>query len=310
MNRLTTLLAALLAVQLLLSALLFWPREEQGEDEARTPLLRLVDGIDRVVMSDAESSLLMTLTDAGWRMPEYHGLPVDTAKLERALSDLPRLSRGWPVANSAAAGERFEVAEDSFQRRVEYFTGDIQQGALYVGTSPGFRKVHVRVGDEPAVYSVEYNSFDLPVTEAEWLDKTLLQLEGVTAITGLDYHLQLDGDTWRGDADIDPDADVASELADALAGLRVTSAADLATASILEEMGAPPTLTARAGDTSYEFRLFEIEDAYYINRSDIPVYFSLSAYDYDRLNDVNQEMLYPPLKEDAEPGEAEADSAG
>ena len=44
--------------------------------------------------------------------------------------------------------------------------------------------------------------------------------------------------------------------------------------------------TRSSGDSSYEFRLFEIEDAYYIKRSDIDIYFSLSALDYDRLNDV------------------------
>jgi hypothetical protein len=48
-----------------------------------------------------------------------------------------------------------------------------------------------------------------------------------------------------------------------------------------------------AGDAGrYEYRLFEIEDSYYVQRSDIPVYFSLNAFDYDRLNDASAESLY------------------
>ena len=66
-------------------------------------------------------------------------------------------------------------------------------------------------------------------------------------------------------------------------------------------MDAPPTLIVDAGATTYEFRLYEIEGAYYIQRGDIPVFFNLGALDYDRLNDVNAGTLYPADEEDAEP---------
>ena len=293
MNRLKTLLVAVLALQLLLSAALFWPREESGEQDARAPLLALNGGIDRVVISDAENTLLLSLGENGWRMPEYHSLPVESARIERAVTQLPDLPRGWPVANSPGAAARFEVAEDAFQRRVEFFEGESPLGTLYIGTSPGFRKVHARVADSDAVYAVEYNSFDLPAQADQWLDKGLLQIESVSAVTGLDYSLQLEDDAWRGEGDTLPDPDAIDDLINGLASLRVTSAADFATAAILEEMAAPPTLTVVADDKSYEYRLFEIEDAYYIQRSDIPVFFSLSAFDYDRLNDVDAEYLYP-----------------
>ena len=47
-----------------------------------------------------------------------------------------------------------------------------------------------------------------------------------------------------------------------------------------------------AGGRSYAFRLYEMEDSYFIQRADIPVFFSLSAYDYERLNDVNATSLF------------------
>jgi hypothetical protein len=306
MKRLTTLLVAVLALQLLLSAALFWPREDSGEQDALAPLLTVASRVDRVVISDAENTVLLSLGESGWRLPEYHGLPVDRARIERAATQLPDLRRGWPVANSAGAAERFEVAEDAFQRRVEYFQGESPLGTLYIGTSPGFRKVHVRVADNDAIFAVEYNSFDLPAQADQWLDKGLLQVDNVSAVTGLDYSLQLEDGVWRGAGDTPPDADAVDDLINGLANLRVSSAADIATAAILEEMAPPPTLTVVAGDKSYDYRLFEIEDDYYIQRSDIPVHFSLSAFDYDRLNDVNAEYLYP-VEEEETPAEEEGD---
>jgi hypothetical protein len=298
MNRLTTLLTAFLALQLMLSAALFWPRENRGEQDARAPLLTLTGDVDRVIISDEDSTVLLTRGDDGWRMPEYHGLPVEAARIERAVAQLPGLPRGWPVADTANAAERFEVAEQAFQRRVEYFQGDDPAGTLYIGTSPGFRKVHARIADSDAIYAVDYNSFDLPAEASDWLDKRLLQLDDVTAVTGLDYTLSREGDDWRGEGDTAPDTETVDELVNALAGLRVTGAADIATAAILEEMDAPPTLTVQAGDQQFEYRLYEMEDERFIHRSDIAVYFALSGMDYDRLNEVSAASLYPVAESD------------
>jgi hypothetical protein len=294
MNRLSKILTLVLAVQLLLVAAAFWPRSNEGENTARTPLLEITAAeIDAITISDKDDSLLLSRTEQGWQLPNYHSLPIETAKLNRTLEDLPTLSRGWPVAASAGARERFEVAEDGFQRRVDYFEGGEKSGSIYLGTSPGFRKVHTRVDNSDPVYAVEFNNYDLPVQAAEWLDKSLLQLRQVDAIAGLDYSIRKEGDSWVGDGDITPEQTEVDKLFNGLTGLRVTAAADIATAAVLEEMNAPPTLTAQSGGTAYEYRLFEIEDAYYIQRSDIPVYFSLGQFDYDRLNDVNAASLYP-----------------
>jgi hypothetical protein len=308
MNRIITWLAAALAFQLLLSAVLLWPRENIGEEDAREALFSFApDSVDRLVISDSEHTVLVARGDDGWRLPEYHNLSVDESRLTRAITDLPALPRGWPVANTAGAAERFEVAEDAFQRKVAYFDGESALGTLYLGTSPGFRKVHVRIPESDSIYAVNYNSFDLPATPAEWLDKTLLQVRDIQAVTGLDYSLRRDGETWLGDGEQPPAADVVEDLVNGLRSLRVTRAADITTASVLEEMAAPPTLTVEADGESYEFRLFEIEEDYYIQRLDIPVYFSLSAFDYDRLNDVNADALYPAdeaeEKADMETGE-------
>lgn len=293
MSRLTTGLSLVLLIQLVISAAVFWPQQDRGEADARAPLLAaMLDDVNRLVIRDGDTRVVMSQVESGWRLPEYHQLPVDADRVRRTLEELPGLRRGWPVASSSGAAARFEVAEDSFQRSVEYFRGDASVGQLLIGTSPGFRKVHARVAGSDAVYAVEFNSFDLPANPEEWLDKQLLQVADVTSVRGLDYQLRREGDSWQGE-DATPDPELVDELINGLTSLRVNGAADVATAAILEELTAPPTLEVEADGTRHEYRLYEIEEAYYIQRNDIPVYFSLNAFDYDRLNDVNRESLYP-----------------
>ena len=47
----------------------------------------------------------------------------------------------------------------------------------------------------------------------------------------------------------------------------------ISTEAILDEMNAPPTITVTTTEDVYEYRLFEIEEAYYVQRADIPVFF-------------------------------------
>jgi hypothetical protein len=292
MNRLAKLLALVLAVQLLLVAVVFWPQSNEAEGTANSALLTFdADTVNRIAISDADNTVILSRKDDNWRLPEYHGLPVDMKKLSPVLNVLPGLARGWPVANKASAQTRFEVAADDFQRRVAYMVNEQSTESLLVGTSPGFRKVHVRIADTDPIYAVEFNSFDLPARAAEWLDKTLLQVADVQAVTGLDYSIRLSDGDWQGDDEVSLDAAEVDKLVNGLTSLRIIGAADIAMAAIFEDMQAPPTLTVETKARDYELRLFEVDDTYYINRADIGVYFSLSALDYDRLNEVNAESL-------------------
>ncbi len=294
MNRSSNILTLVLVCQLLLVAMVFWPVNNEAEDTAGHPLLDLqAEAIDRIIIADGTTSVVLARQGDNWRLPNYHALPVDRQKLKRSLHDLPALARGWPVTGSVTAANRFEVAEDTFQRQVEYFGNEESAGSLYLGTSPGFRKVHTRIAGNDAVYAVEFNTFDLPATGAQWLDKTLLRVPAVQAVQGLDYRIIKSADGWQGASGDVPAQTEVDKLVNGLTSLRVTEAADIATAAIFTEMDVPATLSIESSGGSYEFRLFEIEGAYYVQRSDIAVYFGLSAMDYDRLNEVTAASLFP-----------------
>ncbi|MCZ6830778.1 MAG: DUF4340 domain-containing protein [Gammaproteobacteria bacterium] len=294
MNRITRILSMLLAAQLVLVAIMFWPESSRTDSESNTALMSFDSaGITRIVVSDKETSLVLSRLSQGWALPEYHKLPADPDKIASALQTLPRLSRGWPMAQTQGARQRFEVAEDNYQRKLQFASDTDTFSTVYLGTSPGFRKVHARLDGEDAIYAVEFNTFDLPVTESGWLDKTLLQLSEVNAVQGLDYQLNRNGDDWRMAAGETPVQATVDGLINGLQSLQVNGSVDIAIAAILRDTEAPPTLTVGSGDKTYEYRLFEIKDAYYLKRSDIDIYFSVSALDYDRLNDVNAAVLLP-----------------
>jgi hypothetical protein len=304
MNRLINKLLVLLALQLAVTAWVFWPKQEPGFENAQLSLIVLAPAtIDRLLVSDADSSLIMTREDNGWRMPEYHGLPVDISKVESVLAELPQLSRGYPVAKSAGASERFEVASDNFQLRLEYVADGQNVGRVFLGTSPGFRKVHARINDENAVYAVEFNSYDIPANPAEWLDKSLLQLEEFQSVTGLDFALILENEQWTNQDGLSAEETSASGLINGLKNLQVTAVADIAIAAIFSDMQAPPTLVVESGKQRFEYRLYEIEAVYYIHRDDLAVYFNISKYDYDRLNNESEQQQ-------SEDDSAYEDSAG
>ena len=62
--------------------------------------------------------------------------------------------------------------EDSYQRRVQVLTGDETLADVYLGTSPGYRRVHARRADADDVYSIEFSNFEAGTDVSSWLKKS------------------------------------------------------------------------------------------------------------------------------------------
>jgi len=58
------------------------------------------------------------------------------------IDKLEGAEAAWPVATSESSAERFEVSDAKFQRRIRFFADDAVVTELFLGTSPGFRRVH------------------------------------------------------------------------------------------------------------------------------------------------------------------------
>lgn len=113
---------------------------------------------------------------AAWRLES--GLPADDDKVNDLLDKLAELAAPWPVATSADSAERFAVTEDNHQRRLVLEDAEDVVADVFLGTSPGYRRVHARVAGEDEVYSIDFSNYEAPTDADQWLDKGLLAASG------------------------------------------------------------------------------------------------------------------------------------
>ncbi|MGR9053327.1 MAG: DUF4340 domain-containing protein [Gammaproteobacteria bacterium] len=298
MNKTFYWLGGLLGLQLLLALGLLW---YGGTDRTanRVALFDFaVDSIDGVKIGDGEHEAVLAKKDGRWQLPELEQLPATASKVTDVLNKLAGFKPVWPVTATAASHNRFEVAEDKFQRRIRLYQGETLKAEIYLGTSPGFRKSHVRKAGDDAVYSIALNGFEVPAENSGWLDKSLLAATGVNAIEGSDYALEKADGNWRfagaGEAEGTQqalDTGKAGQLASALGGLTVLGIADKA------PEGEPITLKVTTPDGTRSYSFFETDDKYFVGRDDRKIVFSLSQFDYDRIAKVDKAKLLQDGKE-------------
>jgi hypothetical protein len=308
MRRYFNLLVMLLVAQLALAAWLFFSGKPPGAEATGRPLLAIdVAAVDRVLIEDADQQVDIARADGGWVLAATPALPADGKRLEASLADMAAVTTEWPVTTTAGARERFEVADENFQRRVRLYRGDELAGDFYLGTSPVFRQVHLRRDGEDAVYAVRLSVSDLPAGKDAWLDKSLLAAAGPDRIEGPDYTLTKDdGGDWAlenaAEAEIQLDADKAGQLAGALSALRVQS---VATGTVTDGEGATSIdLRVRNAQGSFDYRFTAVDSEYYVQRSDIEFLFSLSRLEYERTAGIARSDLLVEVTDD-DVGEAE-----
>jgi hypothetical protein len=177
MRRPTVLiLTGLLGAQLALALGLVFTRSDNAAFEAKEPLLAFQPAkIDRIAIDDdAGKQVELEKQDGKWVLPSASGFPADQVKVESFLDRLAALKKGWPVAETTAAAERFKVTDKIHDRRVVLSSGGSKVGELLIGTSPSFRQVHVRAGNGSAIYSVGFAAYDAGSTADTWMNRDLL----------------------------------------------------------------------------------------------------------------------------------------
>jgi hypothetical protein len=195
MQRWISILAVVLGLQVVLALALGLGRDRLAPTPVNTPLVTAdLKSVDRLLLDGPASGgpakpdaprVEFVKRDGRWLLPGYHDAPADATRLQAVLDRLGTGSRGFPVARTADASQRFKVAETDHERRLVASTGDKAVATVYLGQSPGLRKVYARSGQEEAVYVVELSTPDLPVAAADWLDGALLKKDAaaLTEIT-------------------------------------------------------------------------------------------------------------------------------
>jgi hypothetical protein len=287
-------LSSILVLQVVLALGLYWGDLQSMQSKSSKSLLSFdKQQVTRITISDDENIADLKKADGTWTMSRLDNLPVNPGKLRGLIDKLEALQAGWPIATSDSSHQRFEVADDKFQRRIALFQGDQLAGELFVGTSPGFRKVHARRVDDDAIYAVKLNNYELPADEGEWLDKTLLAASDLNSIKGVDFSLTKNEDKWQleqtGETPepINVDEDKVKQLVSSLTSLRVQSlAAELVVAETSKDSFKKLDVD---GSSNWQYELFQQDEKYYIRRNDLPHYFEISKAVYERI--ASQDLL-------------------
>lgn len=203
MNRQNQILAAILVLQLVVVAIVFWPRSSAG-----TPGQPLFPGVETsqvvklTVTNTGGEPVEMDKGDAGWELAGTDGFPVVSSTVTSALEQIVALSGDRAVATTASSQKRLKVTADDYERLVEFEQSDGSRHFLYVGTSPSYSTTYVRADDQPEVYLSTLKASDLGSGPSSWIDTTYVtvaqdQVTGMTLQNELGtFGFEKEGDVW------------------------------------------------------------------------------------------------------------------
>lgn len=173
------ILSGLLVIQLILAAVLLWPRgAETAESEPLFPELEAED-VETLAISDNEGNQVeLTRQDDGWVLASGGDYPADGETIEPALEQLAGLQTGRLVAQTETSQSQLQVAPDEFQREVVMTTGDGDEHILYLGSSPNAQSTHVRRAGDTAVYlAFDLNTFEISAQASNWIDTAYVNVD-------------------------------------------------------------------------------------------------------------------------------------
>ncbi len=178
MKRLSVKLAAVLGFQLVLALILWGLGPDYSAFKAKEPLLAFEAAkVDRIEISEGGAASVALVKEGGnWTIPSFAGFPADGAKVNSLLAKVSGLKKGWPVASSADAAKRFKVTGDAYERKIVLKSAGKETGEILLGTSPAFKQVHVRAGNDGNVYSVAFSPYEAGARGEDWMDRSLLNI--------------------------------------------------------------------------------------------------------------------------------------
>lgn len=299
MNRSVAALSLLLLLQCGLLAALYWPAgsaPQQAPEVALAPVNTAA--IDEIrIGDDYDNEAVLQRAGEHWLLPDLGGLPADPEKVDKLLAALTARNIGWPVAQSGAARQRFQVADYLYQRRIALFHDGAMRAEVYLGTSPGFRKVHARSAGREEIYSIGFNVFDAPGSPDAWLDPRLLQVRTPVRITADAYTVQWRDSHWVSGRGTQADEREMLALTTALRSLQVEGVAGEDAQRDLSQAQAELVLQVESLGGEITLELFRVGGKHFIHSSEYPLFFKLSAYDFDRLAGIDFRLISPGERE-------------
>jgi hypothetical protein len=283
-------LSAALAIQVVVAAFLMWRADSPMAASGQEPLLDFSwEEVDRILLDDGETQLTMVNHDQQWRLHSDTGLPVDTDKMDRLMTEISDFKPGIPVITQQSSFARFEVADDTFYRHVQLYQGDQAVAAFYVGTTPAMNQSYIRLDDGEEVYALAFNRYQLSMGTNGWLDKGLLKADTMTAVEHENWRAEKIDDEWRltqlnGESlETESAPEALTSLVDSLEQMRVTGEASDINKDDLELRDSYSVI----GDQRWVYEFYQSENEKFVTRDDIDAVFKLTNHVFEQVAGVD-----------------------
>lgn len=165
------ILAALLIAQVVLTAVVLWPRPSVAGQQDPLFVDLDVEDVTRLSIASSASSITLERVEGEWVLPEAGSFPARTDAVDSFLEKLLALSTGRLVASSDTSHKRLQVAADDFVRRIVFEAGDDTKETVYIGSSPQYGAVHFRLAQQSETYlTSELAAFDANPAVRSWIN--------------------------------------------------------------------------------------------------------------------------------------------
>lgn len=302
MTRWLTILGIVLIVQIAVAVGVNVTRERYRAVAPEEKLLSFnAASVDHIrIDGDDNTHVMLKKQDDQWRLPDLKDFPADQGNVKRLLDRLAALEKGWPVATTTSAAKRFKVTDTAFERKLTLSQGDQTQAALFVGTSPGFRKVHVRLPNEDDIRAVEFNTYEVGVKPDDWIDKAILthKVDDIQRVELPDVTLQQQDDKLavvglaEGEETV---TDEAKRLVERIAGLNIRAVlgAEETSGDGAGEPVLQYTLALKSGEThTYTFTKLEKDAGHYLLKtSQRDETFRVDTWTVDQIKKATRDQL-------------------
>lgn len=282
--------------------------------EAFVPQQKLLefepDLVNRVSIEGEDGVLFLQKQESSWLLPEVFSVPADTNQVSTLLDKLAEFKQGLAVATSREAANRFKVSEELFERHLVLSSDDKIVADLYVGTSPGFRQVHVRRAGRDEIVTVALSTFELEATADKWLDKNLVQVkvDDLKVLEFREFSVEKQEGGWQL-AGLGPgqqtNTDEVQSLLNKVSGLVAEDVVDPEKGDQLFAGDPVLEFTVTLQDNSTIDYLFAQpeEDTYVLKRSDREFLFKVSSWVVDDLKKLTRDkLLTAPVAQEGEEG--------
>ena len=321
-------LSVLLVLQLLLALGIFYGKQLSNTSNSEDLIVyqALGEVKEIAITDDLDSSVQLLFHDNEWLISNENDFPADTDKINNFLESINSLSSQSlsAVAVTEGARNRFKVADDEFSKRIRLTSVTNTSEELYLGSSPGLDRVHLRKGGEDGIFVVKFPTYEASSSSSSWLDKSILQVPSNDIVyikAGniiLERKLESGAITpeeeieknmpevklteglgsWQATKSDDQNRplnqEAAQEITKQLERLRFTSLSDIDLSNKPDSEEVLVLLLKLQDETEIKYILNKYESNYYLRTSDWDRIFSIGSYTGERLiESVSKEVLFP-----------------